>query len=223
MKTCCVIGDSIARGYGPYLKEAAGWFLDVDTETGQRIAFENPESTAKRRGGDSSTVLDRLRNRFENESFQPDYIVLNCGLHDIKTDIETGRKNVAIDRYDTNLNDIFRMIKQRGIGLFWVRTTPVIDQRHNSICKTFYRYGADVKIYNEKADTIAREHSIAVIELYQFTQSLGEDIYCDHVHFIDEAQKSQAAFIAGYLSSIISGNVLRVTRTVFDRAGKNKL
>ena len=201
MKTCCVIGDSIARGYGPYLKEAVGWFLDVDIETGQRIAFENTESPEQIRGGDSSTVLDRLRNRFENESFQPDYIVLNCGLHDIKTDIETGRKNVVIDRYSANLNDIFRVIRQKGIGLFWVRTTPVVDQRHNSICKTFYRYDADVKVYNEKADAIAIEHGVAVLDLHRFTQGWSGNIYCDHVHFIEEVQKSQAAFIAGYLSS----------------------
>lgn len=47
-----------------------------------------------------------------------------------------------------------------------------------------------------------RRHEILCIEMYDFTKTLGDDIYSDHVHFKDEIRKLQAAFIAGYLNCI---------------------
>jgi len=39
-----------------------------------------------------------------------------------------------------------------------------------------------------------------VIDLYTFTSNLGNDLYCDHVHFHDYIRRQQAAFIAGWLA-----------------------
>lgn len=45
-------------------------------------------------GGDSQMVLAYLKSRLADRTFEPDVIMLNCGLHDIKK----GSKNSAMSR-----------------------------------------------------------------------------------------------------------------------------
>jgi len=86
--------------------------------------------------------------------------------------------------------------------IIWVRTTPVIDERHNRLNTLFRRFEADVETYNAIADRIMREHTVPIIDLFTFTRNLGSDVYVDHVHFTDEVRAQQAAFIAGCLSVV---------------------
>ncbi len=63
----------------------------------------------------------------------------------------------------------------------------------------FKRYNRDVIAYNHAAGRVMRQANVPIIDLYKFSMSLGEDIYCDHVHFKEEIRRLQAAFIAGQL------------------------
>jgi hypothetical protein len=63
-----------------------------------------------------------------------------------------------------------------------------------------------IDLYNKAALEIMAKHKIPVIDLDNFTRTLGTDIYLngtDPCHFNDAAQALQAAFICGQLLSFI--------------------
>jgi hypothetical protein len=86
--------------------------------------------------------------------------------------------------------------------VFWVRTTPVDDEQHNSNPK-FKRYSADLAEYNAAADEIMNTSGTEMIDLYTFTTRLGKGkaLYRDHVHYHPEIEALQAAYIAGFLQA----------------------
>lgn len=201
-----VVGDSISMQYGPYLEQyLKGKFsYDRKRETGddsgdgERPKFAN--------GGDSGMVLAYLKTKLKSKEFQPDIMLINCGLHDIKTDIETGKKQVEIEVYKENLKQIHHLLADRGIPMVWVRTTPVDDVQHNSKQQTFHRYAADLASYNEVADNVFEALNVPIIDLHQFTLNLGDDLFADHVHFGEATRKKQAAFIGGFIQGMASKN-----------------
>ncbi|MDF3127913.1 hypothetical protein P0Y35_01760 [Kiritimatiellaeota bacterium B1221] len=48
-----------------------------------------------------------------------------------------------------------------------------------------------------------KHYHIPIIDLNTFTRNLGDDIYCDHVHFLEAVRQQQAGYIAGWLSAYI--------------------
>lgn len=189
-----VLGDSISIHYGPYLKNYIRGFASY----ARKEEKDDPELGAN--GGDSSAVLRFLKKKLKTGGIDADYIILNCGLHDIKTNPQTGKRQIPIGQYRKNLEKILSVVKKLNVKLIWVRTTPCDEKIHNSKCKSFYRFSADVKKYNRVADNIMKKHNVPVIDLYTFTLNLGENLYCDHVHFRIHIREKQASFIAGWLS-----------------------
>ena len=114
---------------------------------------------------------------------------------------ETQKRQVDIQEYEKNLNAILILMREIGVYPVWVSTTPVDDDRHNTMVKEFQRHDKDVVEYNNTAKRIMGNHNVPVIDLYTFSKNLGKDIYCDHVHFKEEVRMLQAAFIAGRLFS----------------------
>jgi len=194
-----VIGDSISIQYGPYLEQflQGFWAYDRKRDDGQSSA--NLDNPAGANGGDSGMVLDYVIIRLKDPNFKPDVLVLNCGLHDIKTPVGTTQKQVPLETYKSNLIQIHDLLTMRGINLVWVRTTPVDDEQHNSRQQSFHRFASDVDAYNEAADAIFNAREIPIVDLYQFTKNLGADTFIDHVHYGEEVRAKQAAFIAGFL------------------------
>jgi lysophospholipase L1-like esterase len=193
-----VIGDSISIQYGPYLRKFINEKFYYDRKRGEE-ALKDLDNPVGANGGDSSMVLSYLKEQNANNTMNYDILLLNCGLHDIKTNPETGEKQVSIDEYKNNLEEICNIVSSNNIKLIWVRTTPVPDEIHNSRIQSFKRYNADVIEYNKIADKIIQNRSIHMIDLYTFTYSLGEEAYIDHVHFNEEIRVLQAAYIAGFL------------------------
>ncbi|NTU65586.1 MAG: SGNH/GDSL hydrolase family protein, partial [Chloroflexi bacterium] len=153
--------------------------------------------TGAANGGDSALVLDYLRALQPDRPF--DILLINCGLHDLKRDVTTHALQVPLDLYEANLHAILAQAQRLAARTIWVRTTPVIDERHNRLNTTFQRFGADVEAYNAAADRIMEERGITTIDLFTFTRNLGPDVYSDHVHYTTEVRMQQAAFIAGHL------------------------
>jgi hypothetical protein len=147
-------------------------------------------------------VLDYLRALQLDHPF--DILLINCGLHDIKRTLTTHELQVPLDRYEANLCEILARAQRLAACTIWMRTTPVIDERHNRLNTTFHRFEADVEAYNAVADRIMQEHGITTIDLFTFTRNFGPDVYVDHVHFTGEVRAQQAAFIAGCLSNVIA-------------------
>ena len=154
-------------------------------------------------GGDSRLVLNHLQNIRDTSILSADVFVVNCGLHDIKTDPITQKKQVAITEYEQNLISIIKLIATFPSKMVWVRTTPCDENIHNSGQMEFHRFSSDCVAYNSVADRVMNLKGIPVIDLYSFTCNLGDDLYCDHVHFHDFIRQQQAAYIAGCLSGIL--------------------
>ncbi|MFA5535328.1 MAG: SGNH/GDSL hydrolase family protein [Mariniphaga sp.] len=199
-----VIGDSISIYYGPYLEKYLQGIALYERKQDDGTANNNLDYPTGANGGDSGMVLKFLLHKLNKPDFKPDYLLLNCGLHDIKRNAATREIQVAEEEYRKNLETIFQLLKKKNIRLIWMRTTPVVDNIHNANPRSFYRFAADVETYNGIADEICRKHNLPVIDLFSFSKQLGEDQFKDHVHYKEPACALQAAFIAGAVQTILN-------------------
>jgi lysophospholipase L1-like esterase len=203
-----LIGDSISIHYGPALESALrGTGIHYSRKEGVDAAKQNMDQALGANGGDSSRVLAYLRHCLaEGPAITADTLVINCGLHDIKTDPATGAKQVPLEDYGKNLEAIVELVsKTMGRRLIWMRTTPCDENIHNARSKSFYRFAADCAAYNRAADAIMAAHGVPEIDLFTFTQNLGPELFCDHVHFLEPVRHRQAAVIAGWLQGYLAG------------------
>ncbi|RRJ97001.1 SGNH/GDSL hydrolase family protein [Opitutaceae bacterium TAV4] len=209
MPSLYIVGDSISVHYAPFLeKHLHGLFTCIHRE-GAEEALRNLDLPTGANAGDSSRVLQFLRWKQEHGGIDADYLLLNCGLHDLRTDPVSGRKKTPLETYTANLRAIVATAATLRPRLIWVRITPCHDAIHNRPGLDFHRHAADVDAYNAAADSVMREHNIPSIDLHTFTlnQSTvpdGSDLYCDHIHFTPAIREKQAAFIAGWLTGYVA-------------------
>jgi lysophospholipase L1-like esterase len=194
-----VIGDSISIQYGPFLEAMLEGRFDFARKSGEEEALRDLDIPRGANGGDSDRVLAYLRALQAEGRWRPDLLLLNCGLHDIKTDRATGRKQVPVERYRENLSAIVDVLGEIGVPLVWVRTTPVDDETHRAEEKAFDRFSADVDTYNRAADEIMADAGAAITDLHALTTSLGPlpEVLRDHAHFHEWVCRVQAAYLAG--------------------------
>lgn len=198
-----VLGDSISIQYGPYLERYLSGRLGYARKSAAEeatLALPNPQGD---NGGDSSMVLAFLKAKEQTGGIDADLLLLNCGLHDIKTDPQMGTKQVPIDAYRANLRQIVDIVQRLGLRLIWVRTTPCDETIHNVRSSGFHRFAADVERYNAVADEVMSAAGVPIVDLFSFTHTLGPDLYCDHVHFYEPIRALQGAFLAGWLEGVI--------------------
>ncbi|OGS21999.1 MAG: hypothetical protein A3J83_00270 [Elusimicrobia bacterium RIFOXYA2_FULL_40_6] len=188
-KSLFVIGDSISMHYGPYLKKM--------------IKDKFVYSRVRGNGEDSRNVL-KIVARDRNRLSKLDVLLLNCGLHDIKINHGKTGNQVPVVTYAENLKKIISLLKKMKLATIWLRITHIDDKQHKKFSKYFDRCHKDVVKYNLVADKIMKQNKIQSIDLYSFTKKLGNDLFCDHVHFKDQIRKLQAAYIAGRIKNVIS-------------------
>jgi lysophospholipase L1-like esterase len=194
-----VLGDSISLYYGPYLKTYLNGIAEIEQKKIETLGGRE----FSRNGGDSRRVLDYLTAKLKDPAFSPDYILLNCGLHDIGRDTLTRAFQVPPDEYRQNLERIMDLLQQKRISVLWVTTTPVVDSIHNTRTRLKLRYEADLERYNQIAAGVCKRHHVKMIDLHDFTMTLGTGVYMDNVHYIEEARTLQAAYIAGAVRIIL--------------------
>ena len=204
-----IVGDSISIQYGPYLRAYLAGPMEYSRKEGEEGALLNLDHPQGANGGDSGMVLAFLKSKAESGGIDADFLLVNCGLHDIKKDPHTGEKQVPIDAYAENLRAIVDIGTRMKPALIWIRTTPCDEAIHNRPGMAFHRFSADCDAYNGVADGIMAECDVPMIDLYGFTQRLGPDVYCDHVHFHDHVREKQAAFIAGWLMAFTQREDIR--------------
>lgn len=196
-----ILGDSISIHYGVYISEILNTRFSVDRKRGigqAMIDLDNPQGA---NGGDSSMVLEYLRENIDRIRCNNDILLLNCGLHDIKRDPQSMAIKINKNQYKENLEDIVDLLNNYNISTIWVRTTPVNDTTHNELQPEFKRFNEDVIEYNAIADIIMSKYNISMIDLYSFTQNSNQPLYCDHVHYADNVRREQAAYICGYVEA----------------------
>ncbi len=197
-----VVGASLTIQFGPYLeKELKGRFrYDRKRDAGGERAEDDLDVPTGANAGDSSMVLAYLKRRGIHDPIDADVLLLSCGMHDLKTDCVTGAKQVAIERFESNLLDITSEVSAMHLKLAWLRITPVVDAIHNSRSNTFHRFSKDVDAYNAVADRVMRTKAELVVDLHDFCLPLLPQALIDHIHYNEEARGKQASFIASQLS-----------------------
>ncbi|OHE87369.1 MAG: hypothetical protein A3G75_14575 [Verrucomicrobia bacterium RIFCSPLOWO2_12_FULL_64_8] len=198
--TTYVIGDSISSQYAPYLKQYLAGPMDHARREGETEALPDPDIPKWGKGGDSSVVLSSVKALAASGGGDAVLLLVNCGLHDIKRNPETGKAQVSIDDYENNLRSLVSVARDMRAELVWIRTTPCDEKVHNRPGMSFHRFSEDCAAYNAVADRVMGEAGVPSIDLHTFTRNLGPDLYCDHVHFHDPIREKQGAFIAGWLN-----------------------
>jgi len=200
MKKLFVIGDSISMHYGSYLKKLCEGRVEYARKSPQPdFVVSGLKQTEN--GGDSAEVLKYAKYLDALSLIDFDTLLLNCGLHDIKT-TEKGRQ-VEIEDYIHNLNETLKIFEARGVNIIWVSTTPVDDEAHNSRANIkFKRYNSDALTYNAAAKKIMESHGIPIIDLYSFTIPYLKAELKDHVHYSEKMRSLHASFIASSLGII---------------------
>ncbi len=194
-----VIGDSISLQYGPYLREALAGVATYDRKRDDGQAMQDLDRPVGANGGDSRMVLAYLRELRAGPGLAADYLLLNCGLHDIKTNPGSGRPQVPLREYARNLDTILRVARALDVKPIWMRTTPVVDSIHNRSMGGFHRFAADVARYNAAADSVMAVHGVPAVDLWTLSQSFGPGAFKDHVHYREEFRARQGAYLGGWL------------------------
>lgn len=194
-----VIGDSISIQYGPFLERLLTPEIGYARKSGDEAAMVDLDVPRGANGGDSSMVRTYLE-ALAADGFSCGWLLLNCGLHDIKRAVDSDQCQIGLEAYRANLRAIFACAATIAQATIWIRSTPVIDAIHNASPKrSFHRYATDLAAYNAAADAIASEAGLRIIDLHQATASYGAEAFRDHAHFHEPIQQAQAAFIAGHL------------------------
>lgn len=196
-----LVGDSISIDYHEALEQECRGHFRYSRKGGLELARSDLDHPQGANGGDSSSVLEHLRTILQSPAALPDTLVINCGLHDIKTDPVTGTRQVSLEAYRANLNAMVELIQGAGKRLIWITTTPVDEQRHNAR-SSFHRYEADLAAINAADVEVMESHGVAVIDLHAFSTKIGGKLFRDHVHFVPEVSKRQAEFIREELQRV---------------------
>lgn len=191
-----LLGDSISLQYGSYLEKHLHGTWIIQRKGSQEKALQNLDLPIDANGGDSKMVLDYLRTRENDSNFNPDLLLLNCGLHDIKRNPKTQRIAIDSASYRQNLEAIYQILSIKKIPLIWVRSTEVIDSIHAAKSKAFDRYAKDLEQYNAIADEVFKLHKVKIIDLYSFTKEQGNERFADHVHYLPKVIDAQAVYLA---------------------------
>ncbi len=198
-----VVGDSISMEYGPYLQQALGPQITYGRKGDQVAIGQATDNGQHANGGHSGMVLAYLDSCAQHSDFRPDYLLVNCGLHDLKTDPQTGTKQVPLHQYSQNLRQIIELATRQKWSLVWISTTPIVDSIHNSRVR-FRRYEQDVQAYNAAARELMEQHRVPIIDLHAFTRALGPSAYRDHAHYIPAVQRKQGEFVAEQFRQLLA-------------------
>lgn len=197
-----VVGDSISIDYHEALELECLGHYRYSRKGGIELARTDLDHPQGANGGDSAAVLEHLREALKNPASLPDTLVVNCGLHDIKTPPATGIRQISLDAYRANLAAIADLVHAAGKRLVWVTTTPLDEQRHNARSLHFHRFERDLTDSNAAAREVMTARGVPAIDLHAYTASLDGPLYRDHVHFLPEVSVRQANFLRTSLDSL---------------------
>jgi isoamyl acetate esterase len=190
MKQLILIGDSIRMGYQKYVIHELNGIAEVWAPT------EN--------GGNSANILKHLDAWVISR--KPDILHINCGLHDLRKDFETGTPAIPLEQYEANLREFLgRIQRETDTAVVWATTTPVNEAWHHER-KGFDRLEADVLAYNEVAVSVAQELGIPINDLFQVISDAGRDrlLTPDGVHFSDEGSALLGRAVAAYVKPLLN-------------------
>jgi len=184
-----IIGDSISVGYFEPTRQLL---------QGRAEVHHNPGNAAHTANG-----LAKLDEWLGDTRW--DVIHFNHGLHDLKymdesgdlTETAAGTKQIPIDEYARNLDELTKRLKKTGSTLIFATTTPVPEG-------SLGRVQADAKRYNEAALKVMEKHRVRINDLYAFALPRLDSIQQPHnVHFTEEGSRLLAEQVAASILDAI--------------------
>ena len=178
-----LLGDSISVGYT----------LPVRAKLAGEANVHRPQENC----GPTSRGVERLDTWLGDGEW--DVIHFNFGLHDLKI-MDDGEHQVPIEQYEENLEQMVVKLKQTGAEVVWASTTPVPDPVGGPT-----RRPEDVIAYNQVAEAIMFEHSIAIDDLYAFAlPQLSKIQRPADVHFSPEGSEVLARQVSESIRQALS-------------------
>jgi len=173
-----ILGDSIAKGYFPFVQEA----LRSDFMVSRPINRKGIPINCM----DTKTGLSQLHIWLNEKKW--DLVHFNFGLHDLKhVNPETGKGsrleshplNTDVETYATNLDSIVKIIKRSSKRRIFATTTPVPA----ALAKSPMRRSESPEIYNRVAENVMDKHNVPIDDLYSVGISIPWLQRKNDVHF----------------------------------------
>lgn len=190
MRTVVLIGDSIRMGYEETVRSQLAGPANVWA----------PEEN----GGTSENVLAHLDQWILSR--RADVVHINCGLHDIKKELDQDTAAVPLIAYTENVRRIVMWLHaETEATVVWASSTPVNQEWHHKN-KPFGRSETDVAAYNTAASEIAQELGIVVNDLFSVVNSAGRDhlLLDDGVHFKPEGYALLGESVVGCIKGVLT-------------------
>jgi lysophospholipase L1-like esterase len=163
-----LIGDSISIGYTLPVRDMLKGKANV-----HRILTN---------GGPTSNGVVNLDKWLGTNKW--DIIHFNFGLHDLKI-MASGKHQVPIQDYESNLKKITARLKQTQAKLIWAATTPVPPGPTKPP-----RGAEDVRKYNTVAEKVMKDSNIPINDLYTLALPILPEIQLPkNVHFTPAGYK----------------------------------
>ncbi len=144
-----------------------------------------------------------------------DVIHFNWGLHDLKF-MEDGERQVSLEAYRTNLNNLVLRMRQTGAKLIWASTTPVPEGGVKP-----KRLPNDVLRYNAVAQDVMKQYQIPMDDLYSFALPILFRIQQPvNVHFNELGSDALARCVASNIQLALMQEELKRTPIQRPRRGR---
>lgn len=193
-KKILIIGDSISLGYFSHVKKA----LESEAEV-----FHNPGNA--QHTGTGLRMIDKWLG-----DTQYDVIVFNWGLWDLcyrhaesteqgQRDKLNGEITFTVDRYEANMEQLVKRLKQTGAKLVFVTTTVIPPNEAG-------RFEGDEVTYNEAAIAVMETYGVSVLDLHGPSVAIHETYKkgSGDVHYTAEGSQKLAEHIAEGIRRVIA-------------------
>ncbi len=192
-KQVLIIGDSIAIGYTPFVKQALG----------ANAVVERVKGNAQHTGTGLKKIHEWLGDK------KRDVIHFNWGLWDLcyrnpesinkgKRDKVNGTITYSPEDYENNLRELVSVLKKTGAKLIFATTTMVPDEEPG-------RMKGDDKVYNAVALKVMKEFGVEINDL----NPLSYEVHARHglgkgdVHYTKEGYEELARPVIEQISKAL--------------------
>ena len=190
-KKIFLIGDSICRGYRPFVRNNFKGTYDV----------LYPEENCR----NSQYIITSLKgwvNAFEDTD-DVELVSFNCGHWDIAHWNAEPESLTNIAEYEHNIRRIIRQLKRffpKAMILFFT-TSPI--NPNGKIEMQNPRNNDEIRIYNEASVKAAKSEGVFVEDLYAFMKEWDETHFTDYVHLTPEAAEQLGDHITKVILNLL--------------------